>query len=68
MQQQAQLYYAGKSRYLGVFKSRKHAFKAYEVARKFLMSDEATQSANSNSDVNLYIAKARQEAKEALKK
>jgi hypothetical protein len=66
--QQAQMYYAGKSRYLGVFKNKKNAFKAYEVARGILMGDEATRNASSSSDVNFYIAKARQAAKEALKK
>lgn len=66
--QQAQLYYAGKSRYLGVFKNKKNAFKAYEVARGILMDDDATRNASSSSDVNLYIAKARHAAKEALRK
>jgi hypothetical protein len=36
--QQAQLYFAGKSRYIGVFDSREKAALAYEIAREKLKS------------------------------
>jgi hypothetical protein len=36
---QAQLYYAGKSRYIGVFDSREKAALAYEIARERLKTD-----------------------------
>lgn len=35
-QQQAQLYFAGKSRYIGVFDTREKAALAYEIAREKL--------------------------------
>ena len=38
--QQAQLYYAGKSRYIGVFDTREKAALAYEIAREKLKSDK----------------------------
>lgn len=37
---QAQLYYAGKSRYIGVFDTREKAALAYEIAREKLKSDK----------------------------
>ena len=37
--QQAQLYYAGKSRYIGVFDTREKAALAYEIAREKLKAD-----------------------------
>jgi len=39
---QAQLYYAGKSRYIGVFDTREKAALAYEIAREKLKSDAKT--------------------------
>lgn len=66
--QQAQLYYAGKSRYLGVFKNKTHALKAYDVAREYLMHDEAAVNANESSAINLHISHARKLAKQALEK
>lgn len=38
---QAQLYYAGKSRYIGVFGTREKAALAYEIAREKLKSDKS---------------------------
>jgi hypothetical protein len=38
--QQAQLYYSGKSRYIGVFDSREKAALAYEIAREVLKEDK----------------------------
>ncbi len=55
--QQAQVYYAGKSRYIGVFDSKEKASLAYEIAREVLKTDN-DDSAPSNAeeterDVNL---------------
>ena len=38
--QQAQLYFAGKSRYIGVFDSREKAALAYEIAREKLKTEK----------------------------
>jgi hypothetical protein len=38
--QQAQLYFAGKSRYIGVFDTREKAALAYEIAREKLKSEK----------------------------
>lgn len=38
--QQAQLYYSGKSRYIGVFDSREKAALAYEIAREVLKEEK----------------------------
>ena len=51
---QAQLYYAGKSRYIGVFDTREKAALAYEIAREKLKSGSAgglggTDSSNNSS-------------------
>lgn len=40
---QAQLYYAGKSRYIGVFDSREKAALAYEIAREVLKTDKGSE-------------------------
>lgn len=39
--QQAQLYFAGKSRYIGVFDTREKAALAYEIAREKLKNEKA---------------------------
>lgn len=39
--QQAQLYFAGKSRYIGVFDTREKAALAYEIAREKLKSEKS---------------------------
>lgn len=41
---QAQLYYAGKSRYIGVFDTREKAALAYEIAREKLKADNKSPS------------------------
>ncbi len=41
---QAQLYYAGKSRYIGVFDTREKAALAYEIAREKLKTDRPSES------------------------
>jgi hypothetical protein len=65
---QAQLYYAGKSRYLGVFKNRQIACKAYEIARLYLL-DEKAKNATLPNDINMFISNARKMANDgAMKK
>ena len=41
VEQQAQLYFAGKSRYIGVFDTREKAALAYEIAREKLKSEKS---------------------------
>jgi hypothetical protein len=53
---QAQLYYAGKSRYIGVFDSREKAALAYEIAREVLKTEkgcEPTTQEETEKNVNL---------------
>lgn len=49
---QAQLYFAGKSRYIGVFDSREKAALAYEIAREHLQDKSATNSKDTEVHVN----------------
>jgi|AntRauTorckE5430_2_1112549.scaffolds.fasta_scaffold10477_2 hypothetical protein len=49
---QAQLYFAGKSRYIGVFDSREKAALAYEIAREHLQDKNAQGSKDTESHVN----------------
>lgn len=49
--QQAQLYYANKSRYIGVFETREKASLAYEIAREIL--DKNKKPARSGTGVSL---------------
>lgn len=55
--QQAQLYYAGKSRYIGVFDSKEKASLAYEIAREVLKTDKddagPSNAEETERDVNL---------------
>lgn len=46
---QAQLYYAGKSRYIGVFDTREKAALAYEIAREKLKTDRPASEQNAQS-------------------
>ena len=51
---QAQLYYAGKSRYIGVFDNKERASLAYEIAREVLKGDEGPSNAGeTEKNVNL---------------
>lgn len=52
--QQAQLYFAGKSRYIGVFDTREKAALAYEIAREKLKN--GPQEPNGKSTENLVNA------------
>jgi hypothetical protein len=46
---QAQLYYAGKSRYIGVFDTREKAALAYEIAREKLKADKIPTDSSAQS-------------------
>ena len=60
--QQAQLYFAGKSRYIGVFDTREKAALAYEIAREKLKSEKSSAEGGSLS------AKATEAAVNAARK
>lgn len=60
---QAQLYYAGKSRYIGVFDTREKAALAYEIAREKLKSDS-----KSPADQNAQTLKATEDAVNSARK
>jgi len=59
---QAQLYFAGKSRYIGVFDSREKAALAYEIAREHLQN----KSASGNKDTEAHVNAARKAAFEGV--
>eukprot|EP00559_Dactyliosolen_fragilissimus_P008583 CAMPEP_0184872464 /NCGR_PEP_ID=MMETSP0580-20130426/41299_1 /TAXON_ID=1118495 /ORGANISM="Dactyliosolen fragilissimus" /LENGTH=690 /DNA_ID=CAMNT_0027375265 /DNA_START=987 /DNA_END=3059 /DNA_ORIENTATION=- len=65
---QAQLYYAGKSRYIGVFDTREKAALAYEIAREKLKTDKspADQSAQSVKETEDNVNAARKAAFEGV--
>jgi len=54
---QAQLYYAGKSRYIGVFDSREKACLAYEISREVLKTDKGEDPKPSEIDANINLAR-----------
>ena len=58
---QAQLYYAGKSRYIGVFDSKEKASLAYEIAREVLKTDEEPSNPN-QEQTNAAVSLARKAA------
>lgn len=60
--QQAQLYYAGKSRYIGVFDTREKAALAYEIAREKLKSNKTSPDSQSPQETELAVSAARREA------
>lgn len=60
---QAQLYYAGKSRYIGVFDTREKAALAYEIAREKLKADNKTPA-----DQSAQTLKATENAVNAARK
>jgi hypothetical protein len=55
--QQAQLYYAGKSRYIGVFDSREKACLAYEISREVLKTDKGEEPKSSEIEANINLAR-----------
>ena len=54
---QAQLYYAGKSRYIGVFDSKDKASLAYEIAREILKDTDKYNPAPSEVEKNVNLAR-----------
>ena len=58
---QAQLYFAGKSRYIGVFDSRNIAALAYEIARDYL-KDKNVLPSSSKQDTDSHVNAARKAA------
>lgn len=62
--QQAQLYFAGMSRYVGVFDTREEACLAHEVFRKKLKSEKVTDD---KEKIKKVIIAARQAAYDAVK-
>lgn len=64
---QAQLYYAGKSRYIGVFDTREKAALAYEIAREKLKSDKSPDTSNQCiQDTEAAVSLARKAAFEGV--
>jgi len=63
---QAQLYYAGKSRYIGVFDSREKAALAYEIAREKLKSESSPGVVNCVEDTEAAVKLAREAAFEGV--
>lgn len=54
---QAQLYYAGKSRYIGVFDTREKACLAYEISREVLKTDKGEDPKPSEIEANINLAR-----------
>ena len=63
---QAQLYYAGKSRYIGVFDTREKAALAYEIAREKLKSDRINNPDQSSASTEAAVNAARRAAFEGV--
>eukprot|EP00581_Thalassiosira_minuscula_P016847 CAMPEP_0183732530 /NCGR_PEP_ID=MMETSP0737-20130205/38657_1 /TAXON_ID=385413 /ORGANISM="Thalassiosira miniscula, Strain CCMP1093" /LENGTH=934 /DNA_ID=CAMNT_0025965559 /DNA_START=410 /DNA_END=3214 /DNA_ORIENTATION=- len=59
---QAQLYYAGKSRYIGVFDSKEKASLAYEIAREVLKTDKGEDGPANAEETDRNVALARKAA------
>jgi hypothetical protein len=59
---QAQLYYAGKSRYIGVFDSKEKASLAYEIAREVLKTDKGEEGPSTAEETDRNVALARKAA------
>lgn len=64
--QQAQLYYAGKSRYIGVFDTREKAALAYEIARERLKADPKDTTSGGGQSPEATEAKVSLARKEAF--
>ena len=63
---QAQLYFAGKSRYIGVFDTREKAALAYEIAREKLKTDKMDQGGLSAKMTEGMVNAARKAAFEGV--
>jgi len=59
---QAQLYYAGKSRYIGVFDSKEKASLAYEIAREVLKTDKGEDGPANAEETDRNVTLARKAA------
>jgi len=59
---QAQVYYAGKSQYIGVFDTKVEASFAYEIARKLLDSDPYEAVSPSEEEIKANISLVRRAA------
>jgi len=59
---QAQLYFSGKSRYIGVFDNKEKASLAYEIAREVLKADDLEASSMNQDDVKNAVDLARKAA------
>ncbi|KAL3777263.1 hypothetical protein ACHAW5_005412 [Stephanodiscus triporus] len=59
---QAQLYYAGKSRYIGVFDSKEKASLAYEIAREVLKTDKDEHGPSNAEETERNVCLARKAA------
>ena len=59
---QAQVYYASKSQYIGVFDTKVEASLAYEIARKLLNSDPYEAVSLSGEEIKTNIGLARRAA------
>ena len=60
---QAQLYFAGKSRYIGVFDSREKAALAYEIAREHFQNKSGSSA---GKDTEAHVNAARKAAFEGV--
>ena len=63
MSQQAQVYYAGKSRYLGIFQSKEQASLGYEIARAALQAAPSPEGPERKEDIERNVALAKEAAK-----
>lgn len=59
---QAQLYYSGKSRYIGVFDSKEKASLAYEIAREVLKTDKGEERPANPEETDRNVTLARKAA------
>ena len=62
IKQQAQLYYSGKSRYIGVFDSKEKASLAYEIVREVLKTDKGGEGPKSAEEADRNVVLARKAA------
>lgn len=63
--QQAQIFYAGKMRYIGVYQTRQAACTAFNTIREYLMRDEAQNAADAK-DIQRFVEEARKIAQSQI--